>query len=327
MVGVVTPARLAKSGADMAFGPKLAGFLRLAMKVEARRIDWRWAVLGVLGAVAVVFLQLVIDACVPGLTFLQRASVFTVCVVLMVFGLREFVRRRSGPSFAATAVSMGVCGSCGYTLEELPTEGDGCVVCPECGAAWKRFRITRPMFGPKKDSLPRPSALMRMLRRVPGEEHLVGVDARGAYFRVLDKRLRLLPAEKRAAFGLARFFSRRSALCRIGLGWRWSLATVPILISVALAMMSVDLSSTSRGGDAAIENFLLQAFSIAFALFAVGVIRGHSFAPPGARGRRAALLGFCNACGRELSDTTPDPDGCTVCEGCGAAWNRGGHAT
>ena len=33
-------------------------------------------------------------------------------------------------------VVIGRCPSCGYDLTELPREDDGCVVCPECGAAW-----------------------------------------------------------------------------------------------------------------------------------------------------------------------------------------------
>ncbi|MEM1071826.1 MAG: hypothetical protein AAGB48_03840 [Planctomycetota bacterium] len=29
------------------------------------------------------------------------------------------------------------CMSCGYGLRDLSPEPDGCIVCPECGAAWK----------------------------------------------------------------------------------------------------------------------------------------------------------------------------------------------
>jgi hypothetical protein len=32
---------------------------------------------------------------------------------------------------------LGVCYACGYDLVDLPAEGDGCTVCPECGAAWR----------------------------------------------------------------------------------------------------------------------------------------------------------------------------------------------
>jgi ssDNA-binding Zn-finger/Zn-ribbon topoisomerase 1 len=43
-------------------------------------------------------------------------------------------RRWRAPFF----VSIGRCPSCGYELSQLPIEADGCVVCPECGGAWRR---------------------------------------------------------------------------------------------------------------------------------------------------------------------------------------------
>jgi hypothetical protein len=35
-------------------------------------------------------------------------------------------------------VEAGMCGQCGYSLVEIAEEPDGCTVCPECGAAWRR---------------------------------------------------------------------------------------------------------------------------------------------------------------------------------------------
>lgn len=35
----------------------------------------------------------------------------------------------------------GRCASCGYLLEDLSPAEDGCVVCPECNAAWRLDRI------------------------------------------------------------------------------------------------------------------------------------------------------------------------------------------
>lgn len=32
---------------------------------------------------------------------------------------------------------VGKCGVCEYGVEGLTPEADGCVVCPECGAAWR----------------------------------------------------------------------------------------------------------------------------------------------------------------------------------------------
>ncbi len=38
-------------------------------------------------------------------------------------------------------LKWGVCASCGYTLRDAKAQEDGCVVCSECGAAWKRDRV------------------------------------------------------------------------------------------------------------------------------------------------------------------------------------------
>lgn len=38
---------------------------------------------------------------------------------------------------ASTAIELGFCGGCGYALRGLVPEQDGCVVCPECQAAWR----------------------------------------------------------------------------------------------------------------------------------------------------------------------------------------------
>jgi hypothetical protein len=49
-------------------------------------------------------------------------------------------RRRAGPLVAGYLASAR-CGACGYALAGLPPAADGCVVCPECSAAWRAERI------------------------------------------------------------------------------------------------------------------------------------------------------------------------------------------
>jgi hypothetical protein len=51
--------------------------------------------------------------------------------------LRRAVADRRAGLISRTAVHAGLCGACGYPLESLEPETDGCVVCPECGAAWR----------------------------------------------------------------------------------------------------------------------------------------------------------------------------------------------
>lgn len=41
-------------------------------------------------------------------------------------------------------LDLGRCPQCAYRLSDLKSEHDGCVVCPECGAAWRAGAIGRP---------------------------------------------------------------------------------------------------------------------------------------------------------------------------------------
>lgn len=44
-----------------------------------------------------------------------------------------------GPKILEVCVREGICGSCAYELKGLePDPADGCIVCPECGSAWRR---------------------------------------------------------------------------------------------------------------------------------------------------------------------------------------------
>jgi len=46
-------------------------------------------------------------------------------------------RGGAGPSIAAAYARAGYCGSCGYGLDGAQVADDGCILCPECGAAWR----------------------------------------------------------------------------------------------------------------------------------------------------------------------------------------------
>lgn len=41
----------------------------------------------------------------------------------------------------APCLKWGVCAGCGYSLRDAVEHEDGCVVCSECGAAWKASRV------------------------------------------------------------------------------------------------------------------------------------------------------------------------------------------
>lgn len=45
--------------------------------------------------------------------------------------------RANGPWIASMVARSRRCPVCGYDLDGLAAEGDGCTLCPECGAAWR----------------------------------------------------------------------------------------------------------------------------------------------------------------------------------------------
>jgi hypothetical protein len=79
---------------------------------------------------------------VDDLIDLALTVVFSV-VVAMVFWyfLLGWIRRGRFARIAEIFLMQGCCASCGYLLKDLAPEKDGCVVCPECNAAWKKDRI------------------------------------------------------------------------------------------------------------------------------------------------------------------------------------------
>lgn len=57
----------------------------------------------------------------------------------------QFALRRVNAAFVIrNVVSEGHCGACGYLISNSAPAGDGCVLCPECGAAWKAERWQGP---------------------------------------------------------------------------------------------------------------------------------------------------------------------------------------
>jgi hypothetical protein len=59
---------------------------------------------------------------------------------LAVFATWRRIKGEHADRLAAALVNqVGCCASCGYALRGLAADpGDGCIVCPECQAAWRR---------------------------------------------------------------------------------------------------------------------------------------------------------------------------------------------
>lgn len=73
--------------------------------------------------------------------FLIPMVASVVVSTLIWFTSLTWVRQRKFSKIADIHLVHGRCAGCGYELRDLPIEDDGCIVCPECNAAWKSERI------------------------------------------------------------------------------------------------------------------------------------------------------------------------------------------
>lgn len=319
-VDLIKPGQLTRSQTDLVIGPELAKFLKRVTKAESQRFDASRVSLGILGVILVLLAVSIFNWNRRGAPPILGSIIFWGGLVTIGILLRAFTRRKHGFTLASTAVSLGVCGSCGYSLNHIAPEADGCIVCPECGAAWKNFRISRPYWtATNRERLYRLPWWARALGLIPRELQLLSRDARGAYFRIMDKRLRLLPPARRAELGPDFIDQLRRRACWIGLGWRWLVALFPLAITCGLiyGMFTVAIDNEpERWIAVAIIGF----FALVFGGLTAAAVRGHSFCPGDKRGRAWAEMGLCGCCGRTLPKDRPAGDGCTACSGCGAAW-------
>ncbi len=302
----------------------LAKRLRDAIKVESRRITWLRLAAGVGGVLVVISVMGVLAS-----TWRWAANfnsvIFWVGVIALSLGMRLMVRRQVARQVAATAVAEGICGGCAYTLEGVPVEPDGCLVCPECGAAWRRERITRPHWeSAASTELYEPAWWRRILFSMPRSRDLLAADDRGRFVRVLDSWLQLLPPARRAEWGPERLRDVRARTRRVGRIWRWVLAGPVGLVGAMLAAGAMTVLVNARrltSDDIALAG-VLTGLAIMLGLLVMAIIRSNGHSPPRKVAPVLTRLGLCASCGNSIAGVAPDSDGLATCGECGASWRQ-----
>jgi hypothetical protein len=216
---------------------------------------------------------------------------------------------------AASRVAEGMCGTCGYPLENLVAGQDHCVVCPECGAAWKLSRIVAPFW--RAQDVPLKPALCRHWWRVAvGSAPDVGEDDRGRLIEVVDSRLAFLSPERRRRLGSEALRNSRRAMRPAGRGLRLLAWLVCVLSAGLSAWLAVYLWA-QMAVEAIVVAVLGSAAAITAACIAVFSDVGIEI---GKRRRILLQRGECPACLEPLC-TAPDVgDSCLTCPECGAGW-------
>jgi predicted RNA-binding Zn-ribbon protein involved in translation (DUF1610 family) len=73
-----------------------------------------------------------------GLPVWMRFVFLAASMAALVLLLWRVQRAATAQIARRVMLRYGWCASCGYSLEGVEFAADGCRVCPECGAAWRR---------------------------------------------------------------------------------------------------------------------------------------------------------------------------------------------
>lgn len=219
----------------------------------------------------------------------------------------------------ASLVAEGFCGQCGYGLRELPVQGDGCIVCSECGAAWSKARLTWPWWERGAPSWTTRSDFDRQIG-VCLDASRAGHDSRGRIVPVYSWSLVTWGCDNGAGPKLAIFRAANDELLARTRKKRWATAAVFFGGFVLLGLIPWFLPGELSGDRQATNVFWTMLGLTIASILAVGVVGGSWFATPADCSLALASRGLCPACttiwGRDVVR-----DGVwIVCPECGSTW-------
>lgn len=262
---------------------------------------------------------------VPGLPIWVPMIVVAVLVIAAGSLRAALATERRAAASADLFLREGRCAGCAYVLQGIAPAEDGCVVCPECGAAWSRSRIgsvpDAPVLRDYHTRIYRPTTRQRWL---PGSRGmLMTTDARGVAAHVSNPRLRGLDPASAERLGDDRVRAIRSA---IGLKHRVKGFLIGLAILPAIVAMGILLSRTRPVGStiALLGSLGFALFAVAIIIILLGLMYTMLFGDSGLSGKLVARefvsRHVCPQCLHTLDDATTGEDGVRVCVGCQAAW-------
>lgn len=268
--------------------------------------------------------------------YIPPIAIMAITGVLCVLGWRVLVwkptRKNMADQLVATLVGSERCASCGYSLEGLTPEQDGCLACPECSSCWlasRRLSIptnaeARPTMPPHRAWLGWNSSHFR------GPESVL--DAKGRLVRVVDPLLANAESAGRPASD-TQLCRARESLSVV----RGRVFTPRLLFNIFVVVMILSHVVSIFTGKTRVPTLpLLPAWMDPIYLYSMVVslgaflymtflqIRrswlGHDRHAADVSRRLLLLHGLCPACAASLEGLTPDEKGHITCEGCRCAW-------
>ena len=239
-------------------------------------------------------------------------------IIWVAFYLSQrFKRSETRTITAMTLVAEGVCGECGFLLDGLSPEHDGCLVCPECGHAWYALRVTRPyrepsddIDKPKRDPRPdvRAGARLRDPRRW-------GLDDCARCVHTPDRRLSELLPDEREMLG-PQYHEIRGDISRMTRVHR----AITMLIACALSTLLIIRLGLPEFNESVWKGLLVIILFLAPITIAVVVCAMATWIHPHRVVCYLTSRGYCGSCVNNLSDVVPDANMMRVCDRCRASW-------
>lgn len=228
----------------------------------------------------------------------------------------SFLRREFRAETVPLLLARERCASCGYTIAGAPRQSDGCVICPECGAAWKGSRVGTQQVPGRIQRFASPLQASSTIvddrpMRIDAQDRFVPLPSREELHQ-LARRQDTLGECARAARGRQRWIAVGALVlagfaawwvivpfrAAVPLVWGWNgdtvtwicmaVVTVGLVVHRARWVYSALLGTTSSGTRAVVRAFVSRR--------------------------------FCPSCRGSLNSNTTTPAGNLLCRGCNAAW-------
>ncbi len=256
------------------------------------------------------------------------------CSALVAHSLMRRKHRGEAVQISATLLSAGRCGSCAYPVAKLNPESDGCVSCPECGAAWKRDpqwdtrlaladaaaveRLNLPKDGTEDDRRVQLS-VRTVLAGLVGYRNLAMTDVRGRLAPVFFPRFPWKPPPCWDQVAPEDREAMRKSIRWLGLGRR---VLMTLLLSFPAFSLAPRLTSFSISSVVADPLIILQVLWVFF--FLPLAIFGFLVRPMPSKPDDIARIfldrGYCPSCATDLKRVSPSPDDSRECPHCLGTW-------
>lgn len=238
-------------------------------------------------------------------------------------------RRRSDRRRLASAiVRFGICPHCVYSLDGASVREDGCVLCPECGSAWRRDRIARFSEHPFEHKIERVGPAIRRACAVMGGWRWTR-DDRDERVPLFSRTL-LATVDPEHPLETRRDTAERLWTCMTTDGGplRWTLGIVIGLAIMTLAIVGVPgqvMESLASSGEMMwFELGMITMQVLLFSAVAAAVVAGIVWSDLGIPRHRVHRVMIeedrCPCCGLTFESGECEDDGCATCGNCGAGW-------